>query len=192
MKMSAKMFSDRLLFYLERWKANEKSQEKALSDLKRVQAVDLQKMSDFLVLTRSKSGMTGFKCVTDAWQQIVECRRMVKWTYAYGYYLPSLYEPDAERVEQKQNLFDFLQGEAENSLERLHQCAEHELQHYIDHAYKAEAAAAAGTDTETSHNLSTSTEFDDFCRKLDGLTKATARYFEKLIQAFENGLSEVK
>ena len=186
MKMSAKMFSDRLLFYLERWKANEKSQEKALSDLKRVQAVDLQKMSDFLVLTRSKSGMTGFKCVTDAWQQIVECRRMVKWTYAYGYYLPSLYEPDAERVEQKQNFFDFLQGEAENSLERLHQCAEHELQHYINHAYKAELAG-----TETSRNLSTLTEFDDFCKKLEGLTQATAGYFEKLIQAFENELSEV-
>ena len=130
--------------------------------------------------------MTGFKCVTDAWQQIVECRRMVKWTYAYGYYLPSLYEPDAERVEQKQNFFDFLQGEAENSLERLHQCAEHELQHYINHAYKAELAG-----TETSRNLSTLTEFDDFCKKLEGLTQATAGYFEKLIQAFENELSEV-
>jgi hypothetical protein len=46
---------------------------------------------------------------------------------------------DADRVKQKQNFFEFLQGEAENSLERLHQCAEHELQHFIDRVHKAEA-----------------------------------------------------
>ena len=44
---------------------------------------------------------------------------------------------------------------------------------------------------ETSRNLSTLTEFDDFYRKLEELTKAMASYFEKLIQGFKNMISEV-
>jgi ariadne-1 len=55
MKMNAKMSSDRFLFYLERWKENEKSQEKALSDLQRVREVELKKMSDSPVISTSQS-----------------------------------------------------------------------------------------------------------------------------------------
>ena len=35
--------------------------------------------------------------------QIVECRRVLKWTYAYGYYLP-------EREHAKRQFFEYLQG----------------------------------------------------------------------------------
>ena len=35
--------------------------------------------------------------------QIVECRRVLKWTYAYGYYLP---EPE----HAKKQFFEYLQG----------------------------------------------------------------------------------
>uniref|UniRef100_A0A2N9GWQ6 Uncharacterized protein n=1 Tax=Fagus sylvatica TaxID=28930 RepID=A0A2N9GWQ6_FAGSY len=40
----------------------------------------------------------------------VECRRVLKWTYAYGYYLP---EPE----HAKRQFFEYLQGEAESGLE---------------------------------------------------------------------------
>lgn len=180
MKLTAKMSSDRFVFYLERWKANEKSQEKAFSDLQRVRVVELKELVDSLVLSKSQSRMRGFKCVVDAWLQIVECRRMLKWTYAYGYYLP------LQLRKQKQNFFEFLQGEAENSLERLHQCAEHELQQQMEGVRNAEAHI------ETSDIHSTSRDFDYFYKKLEGLTKSTTAHFEKLIQAFENGLSEVQ
>lgn len=109
---------------------------------------------------------------------------MLKWTYAYGYYLPLLHN-DAHPVKQKQHFFEFLQGEAENSLERLHECAEHELQNQMLLVRKAEA------DIETSDIHSTLRDFDCFHKKLEGLTKAAAGHFEKLIRAFENGLSEV-
>lgn len=26
--------------------------------------------------------------IIEAWEQIVECRRVLKWTYAYGFFLP--------------------------------------------------------------------------------------------------------
>jgi ariadne-1 len=103
--------------------------------------------------------------------QIVECRRVLKWTYAYGYYLP-----DNEHA--KRQFFEYLQGsyfsycglhfkvymterissvitcsgEAESGLERLHQCAEKELQIYLD----AECP---------------SKDFNDFRTKLAGLTR---------------------
>lgn len=37
------------------------------------------------------------------WIQIVECRRVLKWTYAYGYYLP---DDDVA----KKNFFEYSQG----------------------------------------------------------------------------------
>ncbi|RRT63807.1 hypothetical protein B296_00007140, partial [Ensete ventricosum] len=78
-------------------------------------------------------------------EKIVECRRVLKWTYAYGYYLP-------EHEHAKRQFFEYLQGEAESGLERLHQCAEKELQIYLD----AESPMK---------------DFNDFRTKLAGLTR---------------------
>ena len=100
--------------------------------------------------------------------QIVECRRVLKWTYAYGYYLP-------EHEHAKRQFFEYLQGnvslilkhiflvsslswsdyctgDAESGLERLHQCAEKELQVYLN---------AEGP----------SKDFNEFRTKLAGLTR---------------------
>ncbi|GFY82665.1 IBR domain-containing protein [Actinidia rufa] len=96
---------------------------------------------------------------------IVECRRVLKWTYAYGYYLPEL-------EHAKRQFFEYLQGEAEAGLERLHQCAEKDLQNYL-----------------TSD--APSNDFNDFRTKLAGLTSVTRNYFENLVRALENGLSDV-
>ncbi|KAH0992348.1 hypothetical protein GBA52_003831 [Prunus armeniaca] len=62
------------------------------------------------------------KFITDTWQ----CRRVLKWTYAYGYHLP-------ENEHAKRQFFECLQGincvcEAVSGLERLHQCALLKLQ----------------------------------------------------------------
>ena len=58
-------------------------------------------------------------------QQIVECRRVLKWTYSYGYYLP-------ESEVGKRQFFEYMQGEADSALENLHKMAEKELEAYID------------------------------------------------------------
>ena len=82
--------------------------------------------------------------------QIAECRRVLQWSYAYGYRFD-------EEEDRKTKLFNFLQciqgfldlnlncisvtrltmlvimaGEAESALERLHHCAEIELMTYVD------------------------------------------------------------
>ncbi|CAM8925484.1 unnamed protein product [Rhodiola kirilowii] len=156
----AKNSLERYTHYYERWASNQTSRQKAFSDLHQMQTVQLEKLSDIQCQPESQ-----LKFVIEAWQQIVECRRVLKWTYAYGYYLP-------EHEHAKRQFFEYVQGEAESGLERLHQCAEKELQSYI---------IAEGP----------SKDFNDFRTKLAGLTSVTRNYFENLVRALENGLSDV-
>ncbi|KAL0290675.1 UNVERIFIED_CONTAM: putative E3 ubiquitin-protein ligase ARI8 [Sesamum calycinum] len=121
---------------------------------------ELEKLSDKQCQPESQ-----LKFIVEAWLQIVECRRVLKWTYAYGFYLP-------EHEHAKKQFFEYLQGEAESGLERLHQCAEKEFQVYLN---------AEGP----------SKEFNEFRTKLAGLTSVTKNYFENLVRALENGLSDV-
>ncbi|KAF5942063.1 hypothetical protein HYC85_019705 [Camellia sinensis] len=156
----AKNSLERYTHYYERWATNQSSRQKALADLHQMQTVHLEKLSD-----KQSQPESQLKFIIEAWLQIVECRRVLKWTYAYGYYLP-------EYENAKRQFFEYLQGEAEAGLERLHQCAEKDLQTYLN----AEAP---------------SNDFNDFRTKLAGLTSVTRNYFENLVRALENGLSDV-
>ncbi|KAJ9546096.1 hypothetical protein OSB04_025803 [Centaurea solstitialis] len=156
----AKNSLERYTHYYERWATNQSSRQKALADLQQMQSVHLEKLSDKQCQPESQ-----LKFITEAWLQIVECRRVLKWTYAYGYYLP-------EHEHAKRQFFEYLQGEAESGLERLHQCAEKELQGYLN---------VEGP----------SKDFNEFRMKLAGLTSVTRNYFENLVRALENGLSDV-
>ncbi|KAE8819229.1 putative E3 ubiquitin-protein ligase ARI8 [Hordeum vulgare] len=156
----AKNSLERYTHYYERWAANQSSRQKALGDLQSLQNDKLEKLSDIQSQPESQ-----LKFIIEAWLQIVECRRVLKWTYAYGYYLP-----DHEHA--KRQFFEYVQGEAESGLERLHQCAEKELQIYLD----ADCP---------------SKDFNDFRTKLAGLTSVTRNYFENLVRALESGLNDV-
>ncbi|KAF3973366.1 hypothetical protein ACB098_08G007600 [Castanea mollissima] len=156
----AKNSLERYTHYYERWATNQSSRQKALADLQQMQTVHLEKLSDIQCQPESQ-----LKFITEAWLQIVECRRVLKWTYAYGYYL-------SEHEHAKRQFFEYLQGEAESGLERLHQCAEKELQVYLN----AEGPLK---------------DFNEFRTKLAGLTSVTRNYFENLVRALENGLSDV-
>ncbi|KAL0403563.1 UNVERIFIED_CONTAM: putative E3 ubiquitin-protein ligase ARI8 [Sesamum radiatum] len=104
--------------------------------------------------------------VVEAWIQIVECRLILKWTYAYGYYMP---QDKSEKV----RFFEYLQGQAETALERLHHCAEKEMEKYLNASKPSE-------------------DFRDFRVKLANLTDVTRNYFENLVRALENNLAEVE
>ncbi|XP_009340337.2 probable E3 ubiquitin-protein ligase ARI7 [Pyrus x bretschneideri] len=156
----AKNSLERYTHYYERWASNQQSRQKALADLHQMRTVHMEKLSDI-----QREPESQLKFITDAWLQIVECRRVLKWTYAYGYYLP-------DHEQAKRQFFEYLQGEAESGLERLHQCAEKELLQFLN---------AEGP----------SKEFVDFHTKLAGLTGVTKNYFENLVRALENGLCDV-
>ncbi|KAL0863718.1 hypothetical protein Bca101_042836 [Brassica carinata] len=132
---------DRYMHYYERWANNQSSRLKAVDDLKKLQAVQIEKLSVKQDITKTQLQFT-----VDAWLQ-------------------------EERT--KKQFFEYLQGEAEVVLERLHHCAEEELQHFNGETYDP------------------STNFDDFRKKLIGLTKVTKTYFENLVKALENDLADV-
>lgn len=156
----AKNSLERYTHYYERWATNQSSRQKALADLHSMQSEKLERLSD-----KQSQPESQLKFIIEAWLQIVECRRVLKWTYAYGYYLP-------EHEHAKRQFFEYLQGEAESGLERLHQCTEKELQVYLD------------ADTPMK-------DFNDFRTKLAGLTSVTRNYFENLVRALETGLKDV-
>lgn len=160
----AKKSIQRYTHYYERWASNHKSRQRAIEDLNKMKTTYLKLLSDKL-----KEPETQLSFILEAWQQIVECRRVLKWTYAYGYYLD-------EKEHAKRQLFEYSQGEAEAGLERLHHCAERELSENFIFIAEDEPQA----------------DFNQFRSKLAGLTKVTRSYFENLVQALENGLSEVK
>ncbi|XP_042003930.1 probable E3 ubiquitin-protein ligase ARI8 isoform X1 [Salvia splendens] len=156
----AKNSLERYTHYYERWATNQSSRQRAIENLHQMQTVHLEKLSD-----KQRQPESQLKFIIEAWQQIVECRRVLKWTYAYGFYL------NEQELARKQ-FFEYLQGEAESGLERLHQCAEKEFQVYLN-------------------SEGPSQEFNEFKTKLAGLTSVTKNYFENLVRALENGLSDV-
>ncbi|CAH2057692.1 unnamed protein product [Thlaspi arvense] len=143
----------RYMHYVERWARNHSWRLMAMEDLEKWRSVQLKKLS-----VKTGTQRHGFRLVDT---HIVECRRVLKWTYAYGYYhLP-------EQGRTKRQFFEHLQGEAEVALERLHRCADQELKSFVNEAEDP------------------SKSFNDFRRKLIGLTKVTKTYFENLVEVLE-------
>ncbi|XP_016451950.1 putative E3 ubiquitin-protein ligase ARI8 [Nicotiana tabacum] len=158
----------RYTHYYERWVSNEKSKQQALKDLNEMRNEGVKKLSELHSLPE-----TELEFIIQAWQQIVECRRVLKWSYAYGFYLP-------EEDKVKTQFFEYLQGEAGADLERLHHCAEQELLDHLGSTKKLDY-----TEQGSYKN------YERFRSKLIGLTKVTGNYFEKLVTALENGLKDV-
>ncbi|XP_071690248.1 probable E3 ubiquitin-protein ligase ARI7 [Rutidosis leptorrhynchoides] len=157
----AKNSLERYTHYYERWATNQSSRKKAMGDLEQMRTVHVEKLREKYNLAEAE-----MKFVIEAWLQIVECRRVLKWTYAYGYYLP-------EDETAKRTFFEYVQGEAEAGLERLHQCAEKELYTYLNNIEEPQL------------------NFFEFKQKLASLTRVTRIYFENLVRALENGLADV-
>ncbi|GAQ91019.1 hypothetical protein KFL_007140020 [Klebsormidium nitens] len=158
----AKNSLEKYTHYYERWATNESSRQKALEDLRNI-GDKIEILSE-----RQSQPVSQLKFITEALQQIVECRRVLKWTYAYGYYLPD------EDIAKK-NFFEYSQGDAEANLERLHQCAEKDLNQFLNDD------PAAPTDMT----------FTEFKTKLAGLTTVTRGYFDSLVRDLETGLKSV-
>nr|CAB3481602.1 unnamed protein product [Digitaria exilis]CAB3483687.1 unnamed protein product [Digitaria exilis] len=164
----AKNSLERYMHYYERWASNQTSRQKAQADLLKAEKEQLAKLTDMFGIPE-----TQLKFIIEAWSQIIECRRVLKWTYAYGYYLD-------DRI--KSEFFEYLQGEAESGLERLHQCAEKDLQVFLP-------SVKPDISETTTPSVA---EFGDFRVKLAGLTSVTRNYFENLVQALEAGLEDVR
>ncbi|CAL1390492.1 unnamed protein product [Linum trigynum] len=176
----AKRLVDRYAHYFERWGANRKARKRAAEDLEKLRREHFAQLVSDYGLADSE-----LNCVGRAWMQIRECRRVLEWTYVYGYYLAEEVEEEeggggGGRKKVKKDLFEFLQGEAEVSLERLHKCAEKDISPFI------KAAAAGGGERVVEE--AEKQEFFEYRLKLQELTSTTGNFFERLVSGLENGL----
>lgn len=73
----------------------------ALETLDKFMHDKLEKLSEITATPTSQ-----LKFVTDAWYQVVDCRRMLKWTYAFGYYR---FAEDSATNKSQQEFFEFNQ-----------------------------------------------------------------------------------
>eukprot|EP00241_Pyramimonas_parkeae_P015080 CAMPEP_0114316268 /NCGR_PEP_ID=MMETSP0059-20121206/23095_1 /TAXON_ID=36894 /ORGANISM="Pyramimonas parkeae, Strain CCMP726" /LENGTH=598 /DNA_ID=CAMNT_0001442153 /DNA_START=352 /DNA_END=2148 /DNA_ORIENTATION=- len=175
----AKHSLERYMHYYERWVAHEKSQTKALLDLRDTTDARLQQLSQC-----QSTPVSQLKFVTDAQAQIAECRRVLKWSYGYGYY--------ADITEVQRNFFEFMQGDAEQSLETLTHIAEQDLARFL---VPGPAVAPEGRrpplpapGSPFGPTAGTSAQFDAFRSKLTGLTAITKKFFQTLVSELEKGL----
>ena len=98
----------------------------------------------------------------------------LRWSHAYRYYL------DPARDGKKRELFDYLQGEANAALERLHKLAVVDRKEVFC-SEDSEAAAAAVV----------AKRFKDYRDTMVNLTMATRTLMGNLVKAFEIDLCEV-
>lgn len=173
---NAKQSLERYMHYFERYDAHHKAREKAKLDAIVTQETTLELLSD-----RTKTPTSQLKFIPDAWKQVIETRRMLKWTYAYGYYKFQ----DAGRdpvIERQKTFFEFLQSNAERSLEQLHEMTEKELRKIMDDGGAEPDDPAVPISAEV---------FADYRKRLTGLTDVTHSFFIKLIKQLEQGFDDM-
>ncbi|WVZ49966.1 hypothetical protein U9M48_001276, partial [Paspalum notatum var. saurae] len=166
-RRQAKASLDRYLYHYERWAANGKSLHKALADMDQLERSELERMARAVDLPATDLGF-----VTEAYRQVADGRRVLRWVHAYGYFL------DPERDATKRVLFEDLQSQANRWLECLHACAELERKDLFSAASNGESAVAAEM-------------FRAYREKVANLTGVTRKFLRNLVEAFETDLPEV-
>lgn len=131
----------------------------ALQSLHQAASEKLEELSEITATPTSQ-----LKFVLDAWAQVVDCRRILKWTYAYGYYR---FGEQAPSTKSQQEFFEFNQGQAEYYLEKLNGEVEKQLDLYMKN---------------NKESASDSAEWRKYREMLIGLTDVTYSHFTKLVQ----------
>jgi len=104
---------DKYMFYFERFMNHDRGMKLTVSE-----ELDIEKKVQAL---HDKHGfeIIELQFLYDALRQVRVCRRVLKWTYVYGYYL--------EETDQEKNLFEHLQKHLEEKTDSLHEMMEQTL-----------------------------------------------------------------
>ncbi|KAJ1290803.1 hypothetical protein BS78_02G271100 [Paspalum vaginatum] len=164
----AKASLERYLHYYQRWSAHGASLKKARQELDGLEKGGLDRLAEEIGGGEVVNS-TELEFLKEAYAQIITARRVLRWTYAYVYYL----DPEHDRL---RCFCEYLQGEAEASVERLHRCAEQERSELEAFVSTAEAAAE---------------KLEEYREKLCSLILVSRNHFTNLVEGFESGMPEV-
>eukprot|EP00919_Chromeraceae_sp_WS-2016_P014664 GHVR01034423.1.p1 GENE.GHVR01034423.1~~GHVR01034423.1.p1 ORF type:complete len:347 (-),score=54.17 GHVR01034423.1:329-1369(-) len=120
-KQMAREALERYAFYFERYSAHDHGEkiakERTLSDV----FIKMEALSNCL----SFMEVADVRFMEDAVKQVITCRRLLKWTYAYGYF--------AELSSKDKAFFEFQQGQLERFLELLQEQIENvDIRKFLD------------------------------------------------------------
>ena len=154
-RCDAKSDLDKYMWYYERFNNHEKAQKLAQTQ---VPIMD-NKMQLLHDLKYYPIGELEF--LKEAAEQVAVNRRVLKWTYVFGYYLSTGPE---------KNLFEHLQEKLEENTEHLHELVEKPLDGYLD-----------PDQTDRS-------PFYQYKSDLINYVQVTKKFLENLLDGIENGL----
>ncbi|CAN8311388.1 unnamed protein product [Cochlearia groenlandica] len=157
----AEIAANRYKYCHENWESNELLMQEAKAKLQKLHTDYIPELSNTQLAT-----IPQLEFIAEAWSQIMECRRVLKWTYVYGYHLK---EDEVEKL-------DFLkhtQEDAEIPLKELYYYAKYKLESFLDEG-----------DEPTM-------DFTKFSFKLTTLTSITRNHYERLVRVLEDGLTNV-
>ncbi|CAO2146364.1 unnamed protein product [Urochloa humidicola] len=152
--------SDRYLYHYERWIANFSSLEKVIKDMAELETSEIARIAAMAELPEKE-----FEFLTRAYEQIADGRRVLKWAYAYGYYL------DPARDAARRALFEDLLDQANAWLEKLHAAAELERRE----TFCSDAKPAVIREVV----------FGYYKGRVENFTSVTRTFLGNLVKAFE-------
>ncbi|OMJ90379.1 hypothetical protein SteCoe_7295 [Stentor coeruleus] len=149
--------SEKYLWYFERFYNNSKAQ--ILARDKQIPQIEktIQQLHDI-----KHYPIDELKFLKFAIELVVRCRRVLKWTYVFGYYLT----PGLEK-----NLFEHLQEKLEENTDYLHEHLEMPLDEFLD------------------LNITDKSKFYHYKDNLTKYTQVTKEFFENVLDGIENGLT---
>jgi len=117
-RAQAKHALDKYIFYFERFMDHDRGMKVTVTQEEETEGK-----------VRTLHDKHGFEIIElqflyDALRQVRACRRVLKWTYVYGYYL--------EEMGPEKNLFEHLQKHLEEKTDSLHEMLERDLEKFLN------------------------------------------------------------
>ena len=172
---------ERYMHYWQRWAEHDKARRTAIKQMSVWENEQLEALAE-----RTATPTSQLRFVLDAWKEVVSCRRILKWTYAVGYYSFDDHEAnklssraDKERQTAHKQFFEFTQQDAENALERMNDKVENKLPKFLKDAIDQ------GNDSTKTVDPAA---WAGFREELIGLTDVTRNHFAKLVDFLEKGM----
>merc|ERR1719329_1260982 len=105
----------------------------------------------------------------DALRQVRGCRRVLKWTYVYGYYL--------EEAGPQKNLFEYLQKNLEEKTDNLHEKLEKDFNKFFTQEGAAPSEEPANGAGEVNHIEN----FKSFRSEVVNFSNVTSKFLQQIL-----------
>lgn len=192
---TAKNNLNRHLQFFERWSEHDKAMKILINAKKEWESIDKASLS-----AARHIPVGALQFVSEAWDVVNHCRRVLKWTYVAAYFAFATDSKEdrefsnslisnkisAKKRAEYKAFFDFSNQEAENSLEKLSHKVETELSEFIPEKSKKIKKRKSEGNAEPEVEK----DFDVFRNEVIGLSSVTKDAFEKMTQFLEIGLDK--